>query len=471
MFEYIIQQQCGNVLSEGMKKLVSMLLGKATTFSEIVSSTNDMVLNLGCNLVSSLLEMADSALASSPGVKSYFRRKTRRSRTIMTEMGPVNFVRSYYINKKTGKYCFLLDALLGIEKYRRVDPKFRVYLCKLAAEHSYQNACNICHNAVSKTSVMNFLREFKSYFEDGIAVERKKGEMPKVLYIEADEDHVTYQNGDKHFEKMVYVHEGYEQVDKNHRALINPHCFIGSYAQAGGNEELWDRLISYIRERYGDDAMSKIKLYFTSDAGRWLRTSSDWIDEIQVLDKYHVSQACKRAVGGGFKWNSRNCLKEWVLTGDWQMVKTFKTVYLSDPMIGTSRRKKATKAFNYLLNNREYIDNIRFGDYHGDSTEAHISHWLASRDSSRPYSWSQEGLDSVMFFRCCKINKVNVYAEYCRKYKEERKKERAVKIDQRVNSKAKLNAKYLDTAHHVASNNLGVQVIFDAIENATMINA
>ncbi|WP_420843338.1 hypothetical protein, partial [Ligilactobacillus equi] len=110
-----------------------------------------------------------------------------------------------------------------------------------------------------------------------------------------------------------------------------------------------------------------------------------------------------------------------------------------------------TKSFNYLLRNSKQIDNIRDENYCGDSTEARISHWVAERDSSRPCVWSKEGLDSVMFFRCCLINKVDIYDKYCHLEYQKRKSQRAVDFDKRVTRKGKMTDKYLDTTYKVVS--------------------
>ena len=272
MYTDIIQQNFGNVLSFEMKNLIYKLFSKNTTFSDLVWDIRNSAFELGRNLVSTIIEIVDEALANTPRVLKLYRVKTKRHRVINTQLGVIEFDRTYYINKQTGKYYFLLDALLGIEKYRRIDLRLRVKLCQFADSHSYQTACNLCHNVVSKTSVMNFLREIKQVFKDEIIVKKSYNNPPKVLYIEGDEDHVKYQDGSSHYEKMIYIHEGYKRIDKNRRVLINPYCIIGSYSGSDGNEMLWNNVSLYIKERYGKDALTKIKIYFTSDAGKWLRS-------------------------------------------------------------------------------------------------------------------------------------------------------------------------------------------------------
>lgn len=261
-------------MSDGCKQLVKLLFVKTTTFSDIVVGTRESVLELGRVMISSLLELADSAIRQSPRTKKEYYIKEYKTRTITTEIGTITFKRAYFRNRTNNEYCFLLDGLIGIKKRRRIDVSLRINLCNFAADNSYQKTCDAYNSVVSKTSVMNFLREFSSYFKDGIAVEKRRGEIPRVLYIEADEDHVKYQDGSSHYEKMVFIHEGYKRIDKNHRRLINGYCIIGSFAEGEGNEALWDLLKCYIDERYGKDVSLKIKLYFTSDEGSWLKTRS-----------------------------------------------------------------------------------------------------------------------------------------------------------------------------------------------------
>ncbi|EGO2662942.1 hypothetical protein IDE03_002997 [Enterococcus faecalis] len=44
---------------------------------------------------------------------------------------------------------------------------------------------------------------------------------PKVLFIEADEDHVSYQDGKNRFMKLVYIHEWYQPTtgEAKHHSL------------------------------------------------------------------------------------------------------------------------------------------------------------------------------------------------------------------------------------------------------------
>ncbi|RDV79372.1 UPF0236 family transposase-like protein, partial [Ammonifex thiophilus] len=58
----------------------------------------------------------------------------------------------------------------------------------------------------------------------------------KVLYVEADEDHVAGQDGKKYLPRLVYIHEGKEEVGKGRFKLKRPYYLGGIYPDT---DELW----------------------------------------------------------------------------------------------------------------------------------------------------------------------------------------------------------------------------------------
>lgn len=43
------------------------------------------------------------------------------SRTLETKFGTLHFLRRYYVNRSTGEYSYLLDKLLDIKPYERIE--------------------------------------------------------------------------------------------------------------------------------------------------------------------------------------------------------------------------------------------------------------------------------------------------------------------------------------------------------------
>ena len=121
--------------------------------------------------------------------------KTRgRKRTIYTEFGAIVIDRSYYYDKNSGKHQFLLDEILGLPKYERVDRVVGKRLVENAAYVSYAKSYDIVSGGkLSRQTVRNCIMQVKV---PEIAVPEAKRKV-KVLHVFADENHVHMQKAGK----------------------------------------------------------------------------------------------------------------------------------------------------------------------------------------------------------------------------------------------------------------------------------
>lgn len=143
---------------------------------------------------------------------------------------------------------------------------------------------------ISSQSVMNAIRELGPVKSNEVKISRAK-EPAKILYIEADEDHVALQSGGCAEPKLVYVHEGRKKVGKNRWELQSVRYFEGMYKES---EELWNEVADYIDQAYDYDKIEKI--YLSGDGARWIKAGSEIINKsIFVLDRYHLNKAVKTA--------------------------------------------------------------------------------------------------------------------------------------------------------------------------------
>lgn len=63
----------------------------------------------------------------------------------------------------------------------------------------------------SKTAVMQIVHQEGTRLPNEPVLKQKYKKRPiKTLFLEADEDHVAYQDSTNRFMKLVYVHEGYD---------------------------------------------------------------------------------------------------------------------------------------------------------------------------------------------------------------------------------------------------------------------
>ena len=212
--------------------------------------------------------------------------------TLATIFGEVHYRRTYYKHKTKKEYRYLSDELVGIEAYDKMDVSLKARLIEEAIETPYSRSGKKAAESLELTrqSVMNSIRELGPVDNSAVVIKKAKA-TPKILYIEADEDHVAQQSGGCAEPKLVYVHEGRKQVSKDRWELQNIRYFGGMYKET---EELWNEVADYIYQTYDYEKIEKI--YLSGDGAGWINKGSLQINKsIYVLDKYHLSKAIKKA--------------------------------------------------------------------------------------------------------------------------------------------------------------------------------
>lgn len=138
------------------------------------------------------------------------------AKNLATIFGEVSYKRTYYQNKKTGKYRYLSDELVGISAHDKLDMSLQARLIEEAINTPYRRSGEKAAEAVELTSptVMNSIRKLGSVDNDAVPIKEKKKSV-KTLYIEADEDHIALQDGRCIEPKLVYVHEGIKKLGES----------------------------------------------------------------------------------------------------------------------------------------------------------------------------------------------------------------------------------------------------------------
>lgn len=185
---------------------------------------------------------------------------------------------------------------MGILPYNRVDTGLEAEILTSASNHSYQQTIEkFQHSGInSKVTVKNKVHRLNGK-ELNLPINRYES-TPKVLYIEADEDHVAYQDGKNRFMKLIYVHEGYQNnIGKGKRRVLkNCHYFSGLY---DNNQDLWEEVYTYLNESYALENVQRI--YLSGDGAGWIKAGLRKIpDATFVLDRFHVIKYIKKACSG-----------------------------------------------------------------------------------------------------------------------------------------------------------------------------
>lgn len=390
---------------------------------------------LGVKLVQFALESVDNELCNdSMRKKSWSIDKKLQEKTLTTIFGDVHYQRTYFVSKFGKGYSHLCDRIFGIEPHERCDMNVKAKMVENAIDMSYEKSSRVFESKMSKQTVLNSIREIENdRLVLKVPTEKSRVE---VLYVDADEDHVSLQNGSSVMPYLAYVHEGYVDKDKSRKELKNIRYFSGMYRNS---EEFWLEIANYIEENYDTDYLKTI--YLAGDGAAWIKQGVHWLPKAKiVLDKYHLNKYIISATGNVPE--TRTDIWKALYKKDLRQIKNV----FNDILIcadSPQRAEQINKTFQYIKGNWEGIVNSYDAEYIGCSAEGHVSHILSERLSSRPLGWSYVGVDDMAKLRAFRANNGNIY-EVIKGQKKDNKRNGIRKITQNAVKKV---AKNIDTVY------------------------
>lgn len=439
----IIIQQIVEKIIKSTNKNLEMVLKEEKGISDFIIGIKKTLDEVGTELTSGILEEVDKRVKKDINRKRNWVVKSKDNpKSLGTIFGEVQYKRTYYENKKTGEYKYLSDELLGIEAHDKIDTSLKAKLVEEAIDSPYRKSGINASESIDLTgqTVMNTIRELGAVENNVIPIRSKKKQI-KLLFIEADEDHVALQNGKNIEPKLVYVHEGREKISKDRYKLINKRVFSGIYKSS---EDLWLEVADYIDEAYDMETIEKI--YLSGDGARWIKEGIGWINKsVYVLDRFHLSKYVKKATAHMPQTTAP--LWNYINRHNKNHVIELLNFIIEETEVET-KREAVKDSKRYILNNWEGIRQQYNVDYIGCSAEGHVSHILSSRLSSRPLGWCEEGVDQMARLRAFKANGGNVYTLFNQRLKEQLREERILKLS-KTNTNKKIISK---TANEVIGN-------------------
>ncbi len=403
------------------------MLTEKKDISEFVIEIKKTLDQAGAILAKDALEMMDSLVkGDSRRKQNWYVHEKAAPNTLATIFGEVHYQRTYYKHKKETEYRYLSDELMGIDPYDKMDVSLKAKLIEEAIDTPYARSGRKAAETleISSQSVMNAIRELGPVRSSEVKILRAK-ETPKILYIEADEDHVALQTSGCAEPKLVYVHEGRKQLGKDRWKLQNVRYFGGMYKES---EELWNEVANYIDQAYDYDQIEKI--YLSGDGASWINSGSDIVSKsIFVLDRYHLNKAVKMA--GAHVENAEREIWIAIRKEDKEYLKVvFETIL--DATETETKIQAVKEAKTYIMNHWESIKHHYAKDYSGCSAEGHISHIYSDRLSSRPLGWSREGVDQMARLRVFAANGGNIFELALKKKQERIRETRTIELDLKV---------------------------------------
>jgi hypothetical protein len=426
----------GTVLIE--KIMQNFMENEKMNIGELVLELNKPLQELQRNIITETIELINEIYRQSAyRKKKYVIERSYEKNSFMSTCGEIKYKRTYFKSKETGEFVYLADKACCITNKMRKSDDVVVEGIKHAVDSSYRISgehSTSTDDIISKQAIMKDLHELNIPSLIPKVKEKKK---IKILYINADEDHVSLQFNQKKGDlktnengrksntvepRLACIFEGIEKessTSKRNR-LIGKHYFAGVYSK---NEDIWNEMLEYIDSVYDEEYLEGI--YIMGDGASWIKTGIDVLGAKStfVLDRFHLNQSIMRAIRhlGDSVSEARTMIFDAISFENYGAIKeVLDKAALSAESEAKREQIRRTKV--YIKNNWEGIIRPNNDEYAriGCSAEGQVSHILSTRLSSRPLGWSKKGVSQMAKLRAYAANKGNVYD--LMKYREEKKK-------------------------------------------------
>ena len=403
---------------KNIEKDIKNFVSEGKDIGDLVFMLQKDLFELGRNIITEVLEDMDQYLRESGLRRNKWEIVRKDKAGLLTSFGKIEYARTCFKPKKGGKRKYLVDEIVGIAPHDRVSTDVVINAVEGAAESSYRKAGETAAyvDGISKQAVMNKIHNLE-VIEPEIEVEDKKE--IKILYVEADEDHVSLQekNTDNQENKksrkiimprLVYVHEGFDsdKSTQKRKVLKNVRYFGGVYSNS---EDLWIEVVDYIEAQYNVDSIETI--YLSGDGAPWIKQGLQWLPKSKyVLDNYHLQKYIKRATA---HLNDEDIAQELSDAIHWPDKDMLKKVFkkILELTESETKREVVKNCRKYIMNNWKGIEiKVDKGnEIIGCSAEGHVSHVFSGRLSSRPKGWSKQGVKNMSKLLIYKKNGGKVY--------------------------------------------------------------
>ena len=379
--------------------------------NHISLSTN----SLNLDILKEILEYLDLQYKNSKKRKDIYYVQQTRKRTLITSLGLITFNKTYYKSKKkiNGKYQYYsyLEDYLGIAKWAKLSLSCETNLINNALDNGYSWASKntIPNYIISRQAISTKVKNINYNYVDN----SQKRETPRILYIEADEVHANLQSRKKGKKNkivpVILTHEGHKEEFVKKKELKNTHYIASSILKT---DKLWEETYKYLDTVYDLNKVDKI--FISSDGGSWIKNFDiAFPNAIFVLDKFHY----KKALNYIFKREPTVTeIADSYLRN--KMVDEFKMLVKSQCQLYPDQKKEMIKRQKYLINHIDGIINQKHPDYKcACSMEGHISNKYAKFITSRPHSYSLDGLENITQLLTMKANNIKLTEEIYHKFK------------------------------------------------------
>ena len=424
----------------------------------IFNSTNE----LNLDILKQILEYLDLEYKNSKERKDKYYVQQTRERTLITSLGLLTFNKTYYKSKEkiNGKYEYYsyLEDYLGIAKWAKMTLAAEVILINNALDNGYSWSANnsIPNYITTRQTISSKIQSINYNYVENIS----KKDTPEVIYIEADEVHANLQSRKKGTKNrivpVILTHEGHKEDFIKKKELKEQHYIASSILKT---DKLWNEAYKYLDTKYDLDKDPTI--FVSGDGGPWIKGYDEaFPNAIYVLDPFHYFN---KKLAYIFK-------KEPLITSIAdsylrnKMIDEFKLLVNVQIEKYPEQKKDMIKVQNFLIDNIEGIINQRHPLYKCPcSMEGHISNKYAKFITSRPHSYSEDGLENIVQLLTMKANKIKLTEEIYSNFKSGISTYKQLNLEKYINNFRNQANKLIDQKnkynieYHVDNNNFNLK--------------
>ncbi len=288
---------------------MSIVIESAADFKELEKKIFMHFCSEACKFMKHILESIDEKIMLSRDKKRYRLKNTKRTSSIMTLMGEVEYERRYYRcidDDGVVYYGYLLDELIGKKGKERLSENVKEKVVETALRVSFRKSAELIEsnspNSISHQTIWNEVQkagEKAKIIENQLVEEYLKGELQgekevPVLFEEKDGVHLSIQKEKNKKEiKVSKVFEGWERKTPGSKEYTTVNKFYTAGFEDG---RIFDILTnSKIAKIYNVDKIeNKI---VNADGATWTKQEQEYDTTIiQQLDLFHIHQAILRKI-------------------------------------------------------------------------------------------------------------------------------------------------------------------------------
>ena len=416
----------GNIIISQHVKAFEAELSKAfedLNYTDLVNNLYEFYTKLQGTVrrfLSGILNAMDNDIAKSEARRKdgFLVHKRDVERTIITPLGDLTYKRSYYKDKATGEYFYLLDQIIGVESYERITKELIAKIIENACEMSYAKAAKYSEANVSRQTVNNRIHALDEI------VPQFKGEKINAERFDVfiDEDHVPVRDDTgktrSRIVPVAVVATGVDKSNPKRHTLENP-LSLSEFQVCP--DAFFNDLYAMMQQKYDYRATAPMTVH--ADGGPWIRHIEEVFPNTEfALDGFHLNKY-RKAVRKLADKGTGQAIDIALKNGNQERFQD-----LCERVKGTleSKGRETLEAnSSFFENNWEAIQKRLSGNEVGSCTEAMVSHLTAERVSRTPCAWSPEGLSNMMMLRTLIANGGHVKpsdVRVCRDKKEEKER-------------------------------------------------